>query len=57
MVKSKKKHTGVPSAKRPENEVTDEEYIERTHELLTAAVTKRMNASDVPIGVLTFWWP
>ena len=41
-----------PNAKRPEGNVSDEEYIERTHELLTAAVTKRMNASDVPIGVL-----
>ena len=42
----------IPNAKRPANEVSDEEYIEKTHELLTAAVTKRMNASDVPIGVL-----
>ena len=41
-----------PNAKRPVGNVSDEEYIERTHELLTAAVTKRMNASDVPIGVL-----
>ena len=41
-----------PNAKRPVGNVRDEEYIERTHELLTAAVTKRMNASDVPIGVL-----
>ena len=41
-----------PSAKRSVNEVSDEEYIEKPHELLTAAVTKRMNASDVPIGVL-----
>ena len=41
-----------PNAKRPDREVSNEEYIERTHELLTAAVTKRMNASDVPIGVL-----
>ena len=41
-----------PNAKRPVGNVSEEEYIERTHELLTAAVTKRMNASDVPIGVL-----
>ena len=41
-----------PNTKRPVGNVSDEEYIERTHELLTAAVTKRMNASDVPIGVL-----
>ena len=41
-----------PNAKRPVGNVSDEEYIERAHELLTAAVTKRMNASDVPIGVL-----
>ena len=41
-----------PNAKRPVGNVSEDEYIERTHELLTAAVTKRMNASDVPIGVL-----
>jgi len=41
-----------PNAKRPEGGVSNAEYIERAHELLTAAVTKRMNASDVPIGVL-----
>ena len=41
-----------PNAKRPDGNVSNEEYIERAHELLTAAVTKRMNASDVPIGVL-----
>jgi len=34
------------------SELSDNEYIERTHELLTKAVLKRMNASDVPIGVL-----
>ncbi len=39
-----------PSAKRLD--LSNSEYIERTHELLTQAVTKRMNASDVPIGVL-----
>ena len=41
-----------PSAKRPEGRISNQEYIEKTHELLSAAVTKRMNASDVPIGVL-----
>ncbi|MDC1386830.1 N-acetylglutaminylglutamine amidotransferase [Candidatus Thioglobus sp.] len=41
-----------PSAKRLEENISDQEYIERTHELLTAAVMKRMSASDVPIGVL-----
>ena len=41
-----------PSATRPEGNVSEEDYITRTHELLTAAVTKRMAASDVPIGVL-----
>ena len=41
-----------PSAKRLEENISDQDYIERTHELLTAAVMKRMSASDVPIGVL-----
>jgi len=41
-----------PNATRPEGNVSEEDYIARTHELLTAAVTKRMAASDVPIGVL-----
>ena len=41
-----------PRATRPEGNVSEEDYIARTHELLTAAVTKRMAASDVPIGVL-----
>ena len=41
-----------PSATRPEGNVSEQDYIARTHELLTAAVTKRMAASDVPIGVL-----
>jgi len=41
-----------PTAKRPEGKISNQEYIEKTHELLSAAVTKRMNASDVPIGVL-----
>ena len=39
-----------PSAQR--SELSDDEHIERTHELLTKAVLKRMNAADVPIGVL-----
>ena len=41
-----------PSATRPRSNVSEQDYIARTHELLTAAVTKRMAASDVPIGVL-----
>lgn len=41
-----------PKAQRPEVEMSDEEYIDRTHELLTQAVLKRMDAADVPIGVL-----
>ncbi len=41
-----------PSATRPEGNVSEEDYIARTHKLLSAAVTKRMAASDVPIGVL-----
>jgi len=41
-----------PSATRPEGNVSEQDYIARTHELLTAAVTKRMAASDVAIGVL-----
>ena len=39
-----------PRAQR--SELSDDEHIERTHELLTKAVLKRMNAADVPIGVL-----
>jgi len=39
-------------AQRPSTNFSDVEYIERTHELLTDAVLKRMNAADVPIGVL-----
>ena len=39
-----------PKAQR--SNLSDAEHIERTHELLTKAVLKRMNASDVPIGVL-----
>ncbi|MBT7390691.1 MAG: asparagine synthase (glutamine-hydrolyzing), partial [Gammaproteobacteria bacterium] len=41
-----------PCAKRLEENISDQDYIERTHELLTSAVMKRMSASDVPIGVL-----
>tara|TARA_B110000305_G_scaffold33503_1_gene32885 strand:+ start:3616 stop:5388 length:1773 start_codon:yes stop_codon:yes gene_type:complete len=41
-----------PNAKRLDEDISDQDYIERTHELLTAAVMKRMSASDVPIGVL-----
>ncbi len=41
-----------PSAKRLEENISEQDYIDRTHELLTAAVMKRMSASDVPIGVL-----
>ena len=48
----KEKTYWMPNANRPDRIVSNEEYIEKTHELLTASVTKRMNASDVPIGVL-----
>jgi len=41
-----------PSANRSERNFSDNEYVEKAHELLTAAVTKRMDAADVPIGVL-----
>ncbi|WP_428087315.1 N-acetylglutaminylglutamine amidotransferase [Candidatus Thioglobus sp.] len=41
-----------PKAQRPEIELSSHEYIEKTHELLTKAVLKRMDAADVPIGVL-----
>ncbi|MDC9727005.1 MAG: N-acetylglutaminylglutamine amidotransferase [Candidatus Thioglobus sp.] len=41
-----------PKAQRPEASYSNDEYIERTHELLTQAVLKRMDAADVPIGVL-----
>jgi len=41
-----------PSANRSERNLSDEDYVEKAHELLTAAVTKRMAAADVPIGVL-----
>lgn len=39
-----------PSAKR--QNLTDNEYLAKTEELLVDAVDKRMGASDVPIGVL-----
>lgn len=41
-----------PKAQRPEIELSNKEYIEKTHDLLTQAVLKRMDAADVPIGVL-----
>jgi len=41
-----------PNATRPKESCSDEEYISRSHELLSEAVLKRMSASDVPIGVL-----
>ena len=41
-----------PSANRSEGNLSDNEYVEKAHELLTTAVTKRMDAADVPIGVL-----
>jgi len=41
-----------PKAQRPEIELSSKEYIEKTHDLLTQAVLKRMDAADVPIGVL-----
>ena len=48
----KEKTYWQPKAQRPEVAMSDEEYIDRTHELLTQAVLKRMDAADVPIGVL-----
>ncbi|MDC9715559.1 MAG: N-acetylglutaminylglutamine amidotransferase, partial [Gammaproteobacteria bacterium] len=39
-----------PSAQRVN--LSDKEYLEKTHELLIKAVDKRMLAADVPIGVL-----
>ncbi|MDC0919951.1 N-acetylglutaminylglutamine amidotransferase [Candidatus Thioglobus sp.] len=48
----KEKTYWQPKAQRPEVTMSDEEYIDRTHELLTQAVLKRMDAADVPIGVL-----
>ena len=41
-----------PNASRNESNISEDDYIARTHELLSKAVTKRMEASDVPIGVL-----
>jgi len=41
-----------PVAKRRSEKLSDSEYIEKAHELLTEAVMKRMSAADVPIGVL-----
>ena len=48
----KEKTYWFPSANRSERNLSDEDYIEKAHELLTKAVTKRMAAADVPIGVL-----
>ncbi len=50
--KLREKTYWYPSAKRLDENISEQDYIERTHELLTAAVMKRMSASDVPIGVL-----
>ena len=41
-----------PLAKRLNDEISDDDYIERARELLTLAVAKRISATDVPIGVL-----
>ncbi len=41
-----------PKAQRFDQKISEQEQIEKTHELLTKAVLKRMDASDVPIGVL-----
>lgn len=40
------------SACRPENALTEEEWIGQTHELLKAAVESHRLAADVPVGVL-----
>jgi len=41
-----------PLAERLNDEISDDDYIERARELLTLAVAKRISATDVPIGVL-----
>ncbi len=41
-----------PKSIRLKETLTDEQFIQRTHELLRDSVLKRMNATDVPIGVL-----
>ncbi|BAF61476.1 N-acetylglutaminylglutamine amidotransferase [Candidatus Vesicomyidisocius calyptogenae] len=41
-----------PKSIRLKEALTDEQFIQRTHELLRDSVLKRMNATDVPIGVL-----
>ncbi|HIE77920.1 MAG TPA: N-acetylglutaminylglutamine amidotransferase [Candidatus Thioglobus sp.] len=41
-----------PRSVRPEQSISDEDFIEQSHKLLSDSVMKRMNASDVPIGVL-----
>ena len=39
-------------AKRPSESMTDEDWIEATHEALRVAVRRRNNIADVPVGVL-----
>ena len=41
-----------PRSVRPEQSISDEDFIEQSHKLLSDSVMKRVNASDVPIGVL-----
>jgi asparagine synthase (glutamine-hydrolysing) len=41
-----------PLAERLNDEISDDDYIERARELLTLAVAKRISATDVAIGVL-----
>ena len=48
----KEKHIGILVLIDLKESLSDNEYVEKAHELLTAAVTKRMDAADVPIGVL-----
>ena len=48
----KEKTYWKPLAERSNGEISDDDYTERAHELLTLAVAKRMSATDVPIGVL-----
>ena len=39
-------------AQRPETPMSEQEWIESTHEALKAAVERRLTAADVPVGVL-----
>ena len=48
----KTKQYWFPNAQRPDKLITEPEMLEQTHYLLKQAVSKRMLASDVPIGVL-----